>query len=499
LEAEEWATGPWGVVRQLRQIRESLAALKHGNTPIGPVARTVDGRLSVRLFPGSAIDGMLFKGISVDVHLQADCTEEMLDANRGRFYKCPDHEGRVVLVLGAGNIAAIPAMDVVTKMFNGGKVCLLKCSPVNAYVGPLLEEAFAPAISRNFLAIVYGGPDEGRYLAYHDGIDDLHVTGSDKTHDAIVWGPAGPQQAERRRSGEPLLKKPVTSELGNISPVIVVPGPYTDAELRFQAEDGAAAFVMNDSFLCNAVKMLVMPRDWRGSDTFLCGVQEVCAKVPPRLAYYPGAADRFQALTSGRAHVKKVGDATPGTLPWTFISGLDPAASNEPLYSNEPFSPILSDVRLGSADPIEFLHKAVDFANNRLWGTLNATLVVHPKSLKDPRVNEAVERAIVRLRYGTVAINGFPGLAFVFAAPPWGAHPSGTLENIQSGSGFVHNTAMLEGIEKAVLRCPLTTFPKPGYFPSHRTAHKLMPRLVALERNAGWASVPGVVLAAMRG
>jgi aldehyde dehydrogenase (NAD(P)+) len=58
---------------------------------------------------------------------------------------------------------------------------------------------------------------------------------------------------------------------------------------------------------------------------------------------------------------------------------------------------------------------------------------------------------------------------------------------------------MLEGIEKAVLRSPLTTFPKPGYFPSHRTAHKLMPRLVALERNAGWASVPGVVLAAMRG
>jgi hypothetical protein len=26
-EAEEWSTGPWGVVRQLRLIRESLAAL----------------------------------------------------------------------------------------------------------------------------------------------------------------------------------------------------------------------------------------------------------------------------------------------------------------------------------------------------------------------------------------------------------------------------------------------------------------------------------------
>jgi hypothetical protein len=74
-EAEEWATGPWGVVRQLRLIRESLAALQHsGNTPIGPVGRTIDGRLSVRLFPGNAIDGMLFKNITAEAHMLAGVT-----------------------------------------------------------------------------------------------------------------------------------------------------------------------------------------------------------------------------------------------------------------------------------------------------------------------------------------------------------------------------------------------------------------------------------------
>src|ERR1700688_4256232 len=52
-EAEEWSTGSWGVVRQLRLLRESLVALKRlGNTPIGPVARAIDGRLTVRQFPG---------------------------------------------------------------------------------------------------------------------------------------------------------------------------------------------------------------------------------------------------------------------------------------------------------------------------------------------------------------------------------------------------------------------------------------------------------------
>ena len=36
LAAEEWATGPWGVVRQLRLLCESMRAIeKHGNTDIG--------------------------------------------------------------------------------------------------------------------------------------------------------------------------------------------------------------------------------------------------------------------------------------------------------------------------------------------------------------------------------------------------------------------------------------------------------------------------------
>src|ERR1700683_2483176 len=192
-EAEEWSTGPWGVVRQLRLIRESLAALKHsGNTPIGPVGRTIDGRLSVRLFPGNAIDGMLFKNITVEVHMQTGVTVESLQHDRAHFYKQPDHDGRVVLVLGAGNIAAIPPMDVITKMFNEGKVVLLKMNPVNAYLGPYIEEAFAEAIKQNFLAVVYGGADEGRYLVYHGDIDEVHINGSDKTHDNIVWGPPGP-------------------------------------------------------------------------------------------------------------------------------------------------------------------------------------------------------------------------------------------------------------------------------------------------------------------
>jgi hypothetical protein len=57
---------------------------------------------------------------------------------------------------------------------------------------------------------------------------------------------------------------------------------------------------------------------------------------------------------------------------------------------------------------------------------------------------------------------------------------------------------MLEGIEKAVLRHPITVTPKPSYFPSHRSTHLLMPRMTALEENSSWTRVPAVLAAALR-
>jgi hypothetical protein len=57
---------------------------------------------------------------------------------------------------------------------------------------------------------------------------------------------------------------------------------------------------------------------------------------------------------------------------------------------------------------------------------------------------------------------------------------------------------MLEGIEKAVLRHPITAMPKPAYSLSHRSAHALMAGMTALEERASWTRVPAVMAAAMR-
>lgn len=114
-----------------------------------------------------------------------------------------------------------------------------------------------------------------------------------------------------------------------------------------------------------------------------------------------------------------------------------------------------------------------------------------PAAGKDPALAREIDRAIADLRYGSVCVNAWAGDVFAFASPPWGAHPSSTPADIQSGTGWVHNTSMLEGVEKAVLRHPLTMMPKAAYMPTHRTAHTLMQRMTVMEEKGELAQGAG--------
>ena len=499
LEGEEWLSGPYVVLRQLTQLVRSLESLERtGTTPAPRPGRSAAGRLSLRVFPGDRLDSMLFMGASGEVVMEEGVGEADLEETRARFYRRPDHDGQVALVLGAGNINSIPPSDVLTKMFNEGKVCVLKLNPVNAYLGPFLEEAFGPAAARGFVAIVYGGAEEGAFLANHPAVDEIHITGSDRTHDLLVWGPPGPERAERMARGSPLISKKVTSELGNVTPVILVPGPYTERQLAWQADNVAGMVTHNASFNCVAGKMLLTPRGWSLRERFLDLLMQRMGLQPARPAWYPGAAERWRSLTAGRERLRTEGGGD-GTLPWTLVPGLDAGDRGERAFRTEPFCSIMWEAPLGSPDPSEFLERAVDFCNERLWGTLSAALVVHPTTLADPATAPAVEQAVARLRYGTVAVNVWPGLGFAIGNTPWGPAPGSTLTDIQSGRGWVHNTLMLDRVEKVVLRHPVTSPVKLPWFPSHRTSHLLGPRLTRLAATGSLLHLPGVVAAALRG
>lgn len=495
---DEWLAGVYPVLRMLRQLAESLDALaRRGNTPLGRVGETDDGRVTASVFPAARLDHLLFPLVRAEVHFTEGVRRQDVDERRGRFHKAPDHAGRICLVLGAGNVNAIAPADVATKLFVEGKACVLKMNPVNAYAGPILEDALAPAIARGVLAVVYGGKDEGTYLAHHPGVDEVHLTGSNATHDALVWGPPGPEREARLARRAPLLTKEITSELGDISPVLVVPGPWDDRTLAFQAESVAGMVTQNGAFNCAAARVLVLPRGWRLRDRFLDLVERAFRATPARRGWYPGAAERLARMVDGRAAVRVVPGAE-GTAPWTLVTGLDPAGQDR-AFTDEAFCSVLFETQVGSADPVEFLDAATRFANEALWGTLCAAILAPPRVVADPGTGAALRRAVRRLRYGTVAVNAFAAYAFAFGTTPWGGFPGQPLHDVRSGRGFVHNTRMLEGVEKTVISHPAFHPVKPPYFPSHRTLHRLGPPMIALEGRRDLRALPAVLLAALQG
>ena len=89
--------------------------------------------------------------------------------------------------------------------------------------------------------------------------------------------------------------------------------------------------------------------------------------------------------------------------------------------------------------------------------------------------------------FGTVAINVWPALAYALVSTPWGGHPSATLGNVQSGIGWVHNSVMLEDIEKCVIRAALKPMPKQVYFAGHKSVHKVG------QEDHGLRGLPGIL------
>lgn len=498
---EEWLSGPMITIRVIRLTEWALNEVKQYGAPriTEKMIRDLpDGRLAIKAFPADALDAALLAKHLGENYMEKHVTRANLKEHQAATYRKP-HQGRLCLVLGAGNVNAIPPTDVVYKMFVEGTVCVLKMNPVNAYLGPLIEKAFAPLIARGFFAVVYGGAEEGGFLVNHKAVDEIHITGSDKTHDFMVWGPPGPERDARKARNEPLLKKDITSELGNISPVIVVPGPWDHASLDFQARNTAGMVCNNASFNCTAAKLLVTSRGWSQRQAFLDSLGRSMASGGVRQAYYPGAEQRWKALVEGRPNVKLIGDAKAGELPYALIADVDRSKKDDPIFTNEPWCTVISETAFESTAVPAFCDEVTAFLNGGVWGTLAANLLVHPDTMKDPASAEAVERMVRTLRYGTVAINTWSGAVFGIGNSPWGGHPSTTLQDIQSGRGWVHNSLLLDGIEKFVLRAPAKNFPISPWFPGHKTQHLLGRRLTEFEYAPSWLKIPGVAAAALRG
>ena len=510
LRGEEWASGPWATVNYLGPLRQTLEHAHAGTLADlveGKTRQRHDGQTVVRVLPDGIYDHLLFSGMTVDVWMEPGVTPTALPQTMATFYDEDAPEGAVAVVLGAGNIASIPPLDVLYKLYAEGQVCLLKLNPVNGYLGPIFEEVFAEFVDRGFLRFAYGGADVGEVLTRHDAVDEIHVTGSARTHDAIVYG-TGTEGAGRKARDEPQIAKRVTSELGGVSPVIVVPGDWSEPDLDFQAEHVATQKMHNGGFNCIASQVMVLPREWARRDAFVHAVRRALRELPDRPAYYPGAGDRVDAL---RAAYPETAERLGPTGARTFVADVPP--DDDYAFREEVFAGALAATSLpgGAAaeDPGDWLDRAVDFCNERVAGTLGATVLVHPRTLR--RLGDRFWDAIARLRYGTVGVNVWSGVGFLVAQGTWGAFPGHARDDIQSGAGVVHNAYLFERPQKTVVQGPFAPFPrslllgethtapKPVWFVTNETAETTGRRLTHFAADPSPLKLPGIFASALRG
>ena len=479
------------LLRSLRDIRD-------GQKPkiTGGYRELPNGQVSAHVYPDSLAHSLAFRNLTIDVLLEPGVTLEDAREKQADPYFDSNRQGKVALLLGAGNASTLPSSDTFHKMFVDLCVAILKMNPVNSYIGPLLEEAYRVLIDRGFLRIVYGGAEQGSYLVHHDLVDEVHMTGSDRTFDAVVFG-TGDEGRQRKSAGTPLLTKPVQGELGCITPWIVVPGEWTDKEVKEQAAKMAFWMMRHEGYICFAPRILVLYQGWAQRQAFLDALIDALSQVPPIRAYYPGSSQTQKTFVNAHPEAIEIGGGLEDHVPWTVIPDLDPTVRDDICFRRESFSGMCGEVSLNAASVPEFLNRAVEFLNNTVWGTLSATMVVSEQSLADPPIAAAVERAIADLHYGTVALNGPGTLGFYTMMAPWGGYPGSSLQDIQSGTCRVTNFLMLHRPQKTIVRAPFKMWPYP-FLGTAKNLHVFSRKLAEFEVDTSLANLPGLFWSGIR-
>jgi len=495
LFGEEWLAGPYAVLEAIDGYIATLRRLDSGASPLKDVRMDAapGDRVRAHVFPAEGMDRILLSGFTGEVWFEPGISGAQARSDAGLGQRHPDESATVGLVLGAGNITAIPVLDVFYELLAANRVSVLKVNPTQDALVPIYERALAPLIEPGFLRIVRGGGDVGAYLTGHEAFRHVHITGAATTFDAIVWG-TGDESARRREASDPKLTTPITAELGGVSPIIVVPGRWSKADLAYQASHIATMRLHNSGHNCIAGQVVLISREWAQRDEFLQALRAAYADAPQRPVWYPRSEGKLAAASTDYPDAEWSASHTRALIE----IGIDDDATA--LETTEYFSPVLGVVEL-PGNGQEFLDAAVAHANDRLAGTLGANVLIDPDT--ERALGDGFERAIADLRYGGIAINAWTGIVFATPVLSWGAFPGGTLEDVSSGIGIVHNTLLLDHVERSIMRGPFRPFPrslggrnrfsvlpKPPWFVDARTGTAVSEGLTRWDMHH---SVPGLV------
>ena len=501
LAGEEWVGGPYGVLRSLHAYGQTLTALAGRRSPVDglPIVAAPGGRRALRVLPHHWSDRLLISGHRVEVWFPPGVAAAQIRSLAGRAQLDSSQSAGVGLVLGAANFSSIPVLDVMTELMTHGRASLLKLSPISEPLLRVFRAALAPLIDADVVR-VHADDGLGPYLIRHEAFDHIHLTGSEDTYRAILVN-----LAEHRSTGAQTDSTPVTAELGGVSPIIVVPGDWTAADLRHQAEHVATMRLQNNGYNCVAGQVLMVSADWPLRAAFLDEVRAAMRRAPRRTAYYPGSDARMRSAAESSIAVEDLNGAI-------ILSDVHPG---DAAFRTEFFAPVLAVTAIAGMG-IEYLRRAVDIANTECAGNLGANVIALPRQVG----TVAFQRAVADLRYGTIGVNAWTAVGFATPEAIWGAYSGDSVgkrlvhngsEDVGSGIGVVHNALLLDSPERTVVTGPFRAFPRsvlhgeaslmptPPWFVTARNALSVTTQLTEFAAAPRWWRVPPLILAALRG
>ena len=448
IEGGAWIMGPVFLGTATHTLIDTFTLLaKNGSYPRAAKERQrLDGQVIKTVFPRRARDRMFSPGFTAEIWLERGAKE-----SQGHIYE--KSKGGCCAVFGAGNYEA--PIDVINKMFVENKVVIFKQNPVNELVGVVLKKIFKNLIEDGYLHIFGGNSDLGRKILSHPDITDAVLTGGKDTYNRIVWGATREKQESNKKRSHKVFNKRLDAELGGVTPMIIVPGKWTQKEINHQASQISATKHGNGGHACISPQVVIVDDDWPQKNLFLNCLRHYLAEAPTEVCYYPGGMKNYEKFRMNYPQAQILGQKKKffdKQLNPLFI----PEVENDSLaLKEEAFTMVLAQTSIKGTggDSLKFLNKAVQFCNEKVFGNLGCSVIVDPRTAK--KIGSGLDDGIARLQYGLVGVNVWCGMIATFPQLPWGPFPGNTAWNIESGVGKLSNTYMVDRPEKSVLWTPM--------------------------------------------
>ena len=181
------------------------------------------------------------------------------------------------------------------------------------------------------------------------------------------------------RIGNKSLKKvnnkSITTELGNVTPVIVIPDRWSKSDIKVQAKKIATAKLQNAGFNCIAAQVVVIDKNWKQKDQLIDEVKKIIKSQKTRYFYYPGSKERISEINKS----SKIEILSQDSCEVPYSASVTESDA-EFYFHNEVWGGTIIFKIIDNASTVNYIEKATSFCNDDLWGNLGCTVLIKPKT-----------------------------------------------------------------------------------------------------------------------